>query len=93
MSWRTRVTRPDGTREERLEVSHGEQVAKSETTAKVDAHERVEYRDREVTKTVETARPSWRVSALGGLGLDLRPVYGAHVERRILGPLSAGRGR
>lgn len=92
------VTRPDGTREERT-TEETERRTETERVVEVEKIvERVVTVDREVMKTVtlERARPAWRVSALGGLDiaaatrLQLVPVYGAHVERRLFGPVSAG---
>lgn len=41
----------------------------------------------ESTRIVEQARPSWSVGGSVGLGLDLKPRYGAEVGRRVWGGL------
>jgi hypothetical protein len=90
---RTRVTRPDGTREERTETTRGVDVERREATASAQTveRERLVYRDREVK--VERARPDWRAGALVGVD-PFHPlsgfVYGATVERRVLGPVWLG---
>lgn len=38
----------------------------------------------------ESAAPSWRVSALGGLRFDGKRYYGGEVSRRIVGPIWLG---
>lgn len=40
--------------------------------------------------TVTPRLPDWRVSGMVGTGWPLAPIYGAHVERRILGPVTVG---
>ena len=43
------------------------------------------------TVTVEADRPDWRVSLIGGADVShFTPTYGVMVERRVLGPFSAG---
>lgn len=51
----------------------------------VDVHHTIEK-----TKTVEAAKPDWRVGAVVGVNLSdiTKPVYGGLVERRIIGPVS-----
>lgn len=62
---------------------------------------RVEYRDREVVKTVEAARPQWSLAALAGIDVagaladrgGLLPghaVLGAVLDRRLVGPVFLG---
>jgi hypothetical protein len=91
---RTRVTRPDGTREERTETTRGVDVERTEKTASAQTveRERLVYRDRSVT--VERSRPDWRVGALVGVDpfhqLSGSLLYGGHVERRVLGPVWLG---
>lgn len=81
------VERPDGTKttvidqeKHEAEDSKSSQVATNDTSAK-ESH------------TVTSARPNWRVGALVGVHLSPgvpAPVYGAVVERRLLGPISVG---
>jgi hypothetical protein len=45
------------------------------------------------SSTVTTySKPQWKVSGMAGLSVNSlsTPIYGAQVERRILGPISAG---
>ena len=79
--------------------AHGERQAETKATAAAehDAHQATQE-TRTVTVTAE--RPRWAVTALAGASLGSPPrlipglpaplVVGAAVERRILGPLSAG---
>jgi hypothetical protein len=93
---RIRVVYPDGTRVEHLREgsSLNLQSASQSGVSEATTRARVEYRDREVTKTVERSAPSWRVTAVAGVELRsiLAPhiVYGGEISRRILGPVSVG---
>lgn len=63
--------------------------------AKAETHVEENSRGEEKTDArrevaVSPVLPQWRVSGLVGTGLPLVPIYGAHVERRILGPVSVG---
>lgn len=59
-----------------------------ESTKTAERTETTERTDRKVeTKPVQ---PQWRASALVGVTPQLVPVYGAVVERRIVGPVHAG---
>lgn len=95
---RVRVVKSDGTRIERTRVrarveqhqAHAEQH---------QAHAEVQLQQesaRERVSVTTSQRPSWRAGALVGLQLrELRLppgplLYGAHVERRVLGPLWLG---
>lgn len=76
---------------ERDESGSAEEHADLEEILASNEQERAEVRIE--TRTVEAARPDWRIGAL--VAVDVRaplqpPVYGAHVERRLFGPLSAG---
>lgn len=85
------LRRPDGTHEAETRTEAATEARASEATV------RVEYRDRAVEvavdrwreRVVEGQRPRWSVAALGGTGLDLRPVVGAHVTRDV-GPFVLG---
>lgn len=59
--------------------------------------DRVQVQEHEVTKTVTVDKPKdWHVSALVGAPVHLKPlgvgppVFGAGIERRVLGPVSFG---
>lgn len=83
----TTTTRPDGTKRTRIVTETKNDRTVSETT------DRKEERAIETTKVVERTlpRPDWRVGALVGMDLRTGSVgYGGAVERRILGPVSAG---
>lgn len=91
---------------ERTERGEDKTTTRSEAQQATDlraarVEERVVYRDREVVKTVELARPQWSVAALGGLDVaaalgdrgGLLPghaVLGAVVDRRLVGPVFVG---
>lgn len=91
---RTVVTHPDGTTEhrdvERTEEHDGQTDKTEHATADATEHVRTE------TKTIDRPAPAWFVGANLGVPLNLDPVgVGApfvvvHVDRRILGPVSAG---
>lgn len=44
---------------------------------------------KEVSKEANPSKPQWKAQALYGL-VDKKTVYGLGIERRILGPISAG---
>lgn len=93
---RTRVTRPDGTREERTELHVGADTTKAEQTTHVDAREETRHVTRDTEVVVEHVRNDWTVSTLVGadaslvLRGELRPIFGGLVQRRVLGPVSVG---
>jgi hypothetical protein len=66
--------------------------AKKDTFAETSKREATESKSRTVTES----RTQWKASALAGVDLatalrgELRPVYGGALERRVLGPFSAG---
>lgn len=73
------VKRPDGT----VEIDRTTTDKSTETSKKES--------DTKSSTVVTNAKPQWKAQALAGLSLDkLVPVYGAGVERRIIGPISAG---
>lgn len=50
-----------------------------------------ESKKEETIKIVENHKPNWKASALAGYNLEAgRPVYGAAVDRRILGNIFLG---
>ncbi len=90
--YREKVTKPDGTVIEK-ETSKADTETKTAETVKTDtSKDATSEGTREVERIVSAPRPAWRVGALAGGSLTpaLVPAYGAHVERRILGPFSVG---
>jgi hypothetical protein len=92
---RTVIKKADGSEEHR----DIERTDAADTTARatVTAEDRVVFRDREVVREKRVDAPlNWHVSALVGAGVSLKPfglgplVYGASVERRVLGPVVVG---
>jgi hypothetical protein len=98
---RTRIAHPDGTTVEHQVETFNADTERHQETARVEVREieRVVYRDREIEKKVELVPRNWRAGALVGLDVSrasLVPpspgplVFGAHVERRIAGPVWVG---
>ena len=73
------VTQPNGT---------------TDSTTVVDNNSTEESNTKSSSSTVTTYnKPQWKAQVLAGLPLNgqpLAPIYGAGVERRIIGPISAG---
>jgi hypothetical protein len=91
--YRDRVVKPDGTRIEREVERSDTETRETTRTEGTTNTERTTEGDRTSDRTVTAARPNWRVGALVGGQLDplgLRPVYGAHAERRLAGPFHVG---
>ena len=65
-----------------------------DTTTVVDNNSTEESSSQSSSSTVTTYnKPQWKAQVLAGLPLNgqpLAPIYGAGVERRIIGPISAG---
>lgn len=86
---RTKITviMPDGTK--RI-------VERTKTTDKLrDTSTSETHVDEKSTKLVENKHSTLSVAALAGVSvhgfsLDTKPVYGAHVQKSILGPISLG---
>lgn len=78
---KTEERKPDGTVTKRTE---------SQKEALVDAVLREDSKTTTLARTMTVHRPDWRVGALLGATPKLDVVGGAVVERRIVGPLSAG---
>jgi hypothetical protein len=72
------VVKKDGTKET---VTVIEDKSKDYTQTKTKDH---------VTQTTSNVKPQWRVQGLVGTDLNFQPIYGAGIERRIVGPVSAG---
>jgi hypothetical protein len=92
---RTIIKRVDGTVIQR-DVERTD-TGQATATATRQEETRVEYRDREVVKEKRVDAPKdWSVALLVGSSLSLKPiglgpvVYGASVQRRIIGPVSVG---
>jgi hypothetical protein len=92
---RTIIKRANGTVVQR-DVERTD-TGQATATATRQVETRVEYRDREVVKEKRVDAPKdWAVSLLVGTRVALKPLglgtvaYGARVERRIIGPVSAG---
>lgn len=92
--YRDRLVKPDGTKiEHEVERSDSVQVTdtKTATVGEMDA-----ARDLKTERVVEAQRPQWRVSALAGVTnprlspLSVEKTFGVMVERRVVGPVSAG---
>jgi hypothetical protein len=75
-------------RTETAEKKASQEVAKATAHAEAhaEAHTEYVYKDR----LVEAARPNWSLGAHAGLGLDLKPRYGAELGRRVGGGLWLG---
>lgn len=103
--WRERIVQADGATEERemeldAEVArlvHEAEAARREV-ARLEAqlaHQTTEtvevVREVEVVRQVRAPLPDWRLSGMVGLDIPgAHAVYGASVERRILGPIHVG---
>ncbi len=73
------VTHPDGTKEtDTTVVNHDIDLSKSSD-------------NKSSSTTLDNLKPQWKVQAQYGYNFsDLRPVYGAGVEHRFIGPISLG---
>lgn len=90
VKWRTRtIYRPGGTvivTRDVAQVATSSQATETKSqSSQMLAQEHAKAT--ESTRIVEQARPSWSVGGSVGLGLDLRPRYGAEVGRRVWGGL------
>lgn len=67
--------------ETKTAVAENSGAVKERVVEKIVEHERL----------VESKKPDWALMGRVGLAFDsLRPVYGAEIQRRILGPVSVG---
>lgn len=88
---RTVVSHPDGTVEHRDIVRTDDSDKTKDTDAVTQLAEHTTEVTKAAEKIVERVAPSWQVNALGGMTWgSWKPVYGAQVQRRILGPLWIG---
>ena len=73
------ITKPDGTKEVDTTVTDKDKDT-TDSSMKESASE-----------SITNVKPQWKAQALYGYNVtELRPVYGANIERRIIGPISAG---
>lgn len=73
------IHRPDGTIEKEKKTED-----KTTNSSSTDTKEKT-------SKVVVSEKPQWKAGVLAGYDLiGIKPVYGAQVEKRILGPISAG---
>lgn len=87
----TEITFPDGRKEVRTEI-----VEDTSTTRETEKETNTDVvRNENTTKTVTSRSDRLRLSAL--VGADLRnginletPVFGAHIDKRFLGPITIG---
>jgi hypothetical protein len=71
------VTKPDGTKEV------------TETTENININESTSISESKTT--IENIKPQWRLGALAGIEVTSSDfIYGAQVERRVLGPFFMG---
>lgn len=72
-------------------------VERIKTVTKPDGtkiENKVVTRDNDVSQKIDTSiipnRDNYHVSLDASVGIDLKPVYGLQVERKVLGPLAVG---
>lgn len=72
-------------------------VERIKTVTKPDGtkiEDKVVTRDADVSQKIDTSiipnRDNYHVSLDASVGIDLKPVYGLQVERKVLGPLAVG---
>lgn len=93
---RVEITRPDGTRVVTVDTASAAHVdlQLGQTVTADVSRVSTETATRETSLVQAPAEPRWRVQALVGAeiggGFALRPVYGAAVSRRLLGPFWVG---
>lgn len=93
------------TTEDKSKIEAKTEAQEKSKTVEVRTVEKLVYRDRETTKTIERNRPSWSLAIQPGfafgtaLGLGDQPynlipirhvVANVSIERRLIGPLSVG---
>lgn len=90
-----RVTRPDGTVEERIEEIESDEQVVNIDIKKTEKEENEKTVEKE--KIIEKNKPQWHVSGLAGVDLSASSKsslnfssYGVSIERRIIGPFFAG---
>lgn len=88
------ITRPDGTKEKT--TRHVESTTTNKTT---DSDKKTREETEKETRVTESKlienKSSVTISALAGLdvlnlGIPLKPVYGGHVQKNVLGPIGLG---
>ncbi len=85
----TETVSPDGTRTittRIVETTDTDRKSATDSTSTTDTET-----NSKSTEVVEYKRSSWSVLALGGVdSSSWKPVYGAHISKTILGPISVG---
>jgi hypothetical protein len=89
-----RITKPDGTIEERTEiVEEDNSIIAIDTKEKSEEKKKTE-KEKLKEKIVKNKKPDWMISALASSNMkdikSLQPDYGISVQRRILGPVYLG---
>lgn len=74
------VTKPDGTKTTTSTTDNGTVIDNKSNTIASNS------------TTITNSKPQWKVAGLAGLDIHnlASPVYGAQVEKRLLGPISVG---
>lgn len=89
------IVRPDGTKETTTRYVENTETKKS-TDQLTKTKEEYEKETKEIeTKIVENAKSTVHLSALAGhdvtkLTMPQKPSYGGHIQKNILGPITAG---
>lgn len=83
-----KITRPDGTKEETTTVETGE----SKNSSSTQESNKSEESKKEVTKSSSRLNISALAGAQVNLGIPVTatPVFGAHISKDIIGPVSIG---
>lgn len=90
------IERPDGTKEmtkEEVTDTHETEATKTVADKTQDTEMKREVQIQTQIQTEYIEKPvnkDWHLSASGGLTSSLVPIYGAQIERRILGPVFVG---
>lgn len=91
----TEITKPDGTKEKVTRFTETTTTNKT-TEQEKKTKELTEKQTKETeTKLIENKKNDWSLSALAGpgtlsLNLSNNLIYGGHIQRNILGPISFG---
>lgn len=73
------VTRPDGSKESTTTITDHD-VDTTDSSTKTS-----------ISQKISNEKPQWKASGLAGYNFSkLNPVYGAQIERRIIGPIFVG---
>lgn len=89
-----RITKPDGTIEERTEIIEEDNSIIAIDTKEKTEEEKKKEKENSKETIVQGKKPDWMISALAATDLksikSLQPSYGISVQRRILGPIHVG---